>query len=889
MTDWTNDMRMLRQVTLEARMADQGHARTMDEIKEATETGHAERTAGGDMLLRQWIVAATAAVHRWRSREPILAADLKVSVEELRAAKRKPGKTPDYLAWLDGMGSDRVAFLTLRAAVQAAGALDENGQGEGRHDALTSLANALERAAWDVWIAKSEDRRNLVFDIGKRAVRGSWNAKGYRLNRDRALAQLPEKWIAWPPKGRMSLAVELMDLVETHLGIVSSTVEWRKGQSIKVYHPTPALADALRARNTAVALLFPAMTHFAHPPKPWEACTVGAFWTDKVKGVKLIRTRRAEHMKRMDARIAEGTAKPFLTAINACQNTAWRINAELLGHVKRAVAANAEIAGIPPMDRLPIPSPPFEDFKTAEKEQVSTFLRAKSAAIRAESAAFPRRLAVQTVLNQAAELMEDEVRRDAFWFAWSCDYRGRMLPIQTGLQPQGSKLAKALLEFADGKPIDTDEAEYWLAVHVANEFGQDKLNLDERAAWTMTNDAMLRRVANDPFGRETLPMWSTIGAVAKLEPWMALRAAIEWSNLRKACGENRVFVSHLPINIDGTCNGLQHLAAMTRDHIVAERVNLSGQSRGDVYALVADATMTTLRHMVSNGTWPNGDPLDEDVDKNEAKRQWSEALVAFGITRSDAKKAVMTIPYGAGMQKCLKDIEDGFVEQITRKVNPKVSPWGEHIEDGKGLRAWGAMILYANVTDKIGASMNVMHWLEMASRPFSEKPWPMPLQWPTPSGFLVHQEITEALNPNAAASLVRIGGTKRSRKADFLRLRIEIPGTIDMRDQQQKIAPNFIHSYDAAHLCLTVEACVEAGVSSFALIHDSFGTHAADVQRLWETTQECFQRIYRLDVLMDQKDRWDAALEAVGKDPTPLCPFYGAWDPEAPMNPHFFS
>jgi DNA-directed RNA polymerase len=37
------------------------------------------------------------------------------------------------------------------------------------------------------------------------------------------------------------------------------------------------------------------------------------------------------------------------------------------------------------------------------------------------------------------------------------------------------------------------------------------------------------------------------------------------------------------------------------------------------------------------------------------------------------------------------------------------------------------------------------------------------------------------------------------------------------------IAPNFVHSHDAAHLLLTVAACCKEGITDIATVHDSFG------------------------------------------------------------------
>ena len=61
------------------------------------------------------------------------------------------------------------------------------------------------------------------------------------------------------------------------------------------------------------------------------------------------------------------------------------------------------------------------------------------------------------------------------------------------------------------------------------------------------------------------------------EPWQTLAACIELTEaLELDTPEN--FVSHLPIYQDGSCNGLQHYAALGRDVIGALQVSNNSYS-----------------------------------------------------------------------------------------------------------------------------------------------------------------------------------------------------------------------------------------------------------------------------------------------------------------------
>ena len=72
--------------------------------------------------------------------------------------------------------------------------------------------------------------------------------------------------------------------------------------------------------------------------------------------------------------------------------------------------------------------------------------------------------------------------------------------------------------------------------------------------------------------------------------------------------------------------------------------------------------------------------------------------------------------------------------------------------------------------------------------------------------------------------------------------------------QRLGAAPNFVHSMDACHLMMTLIKARELGISSFACIHDDFGTHAEDTDKLHNAIRWAFFSLYSdNDVLADFK------------------------------------
>src|SRR5690606_2015988 len=115
------------------------------------------------------------------------------------------------------------------------------------------------------------------------------------------------------------------------------------------------------------------------------------------------------------------------------------------------------------------------------------------------------------------------------------------------------------------------------------------------------------------------------------------------------------------------------------------------------------------------------------------------------------------------------------------------------------------------------AARAAMDWLKEASKVASSAG--MPVTWTTPAGFPVLQEYREETGVRVTA---HIGG----RQCNLI---VNIAGTkLDRRRQTLGISPNFVHSCDASHMMLTTCLAAANGITSFAMIHDSYGTHAGN-------------------------------------------------------------
>lgn len=219
------------------------------------------------------------------------------------------------------------------------------------------------------------------------------------------------------------------------------------------------------------------------------------------------------------------------------------------------------------------------------------------------------------------------------------DFRGRVYPIPPHLNHLGSDLARSLLVFAEGRPLGIYGLA-WLKLHVINLTGLKKRDsIAERMAYA-------EKVFDDILDSADRPLDGRRWWAQSDEPWQTLACCVEIAKAVRS-GNPETFKSHFPVHQDGSCNGLQHYAALGRDSAGAYSVNLTPSSvPQDVYSAVV--------------------VLVEEQRQKDALKGLEVAKVLEGfVKRKVIKQTIMTTVYGvtkfgARLQiaKQLKDVED---------------------------------------------------------------------------------------------------------------------------------------------------------------------------------------------------------------------------------------
>ena len=622
-----------------------------------------------------------------------------------------------------------------------------------------------------------------------------------------SMGKVDLSWEPWPKTDKIHLGQLCIELMIQATGYVEIIQIAKKVNDTGYYVvPTQAAVDWLEGEHQRCALLSPMYLPMLVTPQDWTTPTDGGYVGVLANTLRLVKTHNPKYLEEL----SHIDMPQVYQAVNHIQQTAWRINASVLAVAQALWDADHQLAGLParednPPRHCPLPKdlPP----KAMTSEQLAVFQAWKREAAQVYDDNITnrsKRLLYQKVLYVTNKfVVEPEL-----YFPHIVDFRGRVYPMANFLNPQGNDFAKGLLTFAHGKPLGNETAARWLAIHGANVYGKDKLDFDGRVAIIQAFTPTIQAIAQDPF---THIEWTE----AK-KPWQFLAFCFEWSAYQV---EGDSFISHLPVALDGTCNGLQHFSAMLRDEIGGAAVNLiPSNTPQDIYQRVADVVIKKLK-----------------AEESELAQQW----LSFGISRDITKRPVMILPYGGTRLSCRAYIEEHMRKRIHEgHPNPFAMKEDDHLFQA-------SQFLSGLVWDAIGevviAAREVMGWLRKASRLVSDEG--LPIQWMSPSGFPVQQAYYD----------VKTRRIKTQLNGNVIRkiyLRMNEPlDTLNKNEQANGISPNFIHSMDAGVLHLYVNKAKQLGINAFSLVHDSYGTLAADTALSAACIREVFVEVYRDDVL----------------------------------------
>lgn len=231
-----------------------------------------------------------------------------------------------------------------------------------------------------------------------------------------------------------------------------------------------------------------------------------------------------------------------------------------------------------------------------------------------------------------------------FFIPTNLDFRGRLYCVSQYLNYQSTELAKSLLLFSKGEKLyKSDKASInYLKAYGTNCYGNKlyKMSWKNRCEWVDKN------LDNINFKNGKL--------IKKAEKKLLFTAfCFEYTKFLDCLNSTSdYFETHLPIQLDATCNGYQHLSLLSLDHDLAKELNLTKSSWTDKPIDFYDYTAVKLINYFK-------DRLKDSNLKEEEMEAYTR-FSYFTIARKIVKKCIMTIPYYVSFNTIVDYLKENF-------------------------------------------------------------------------------------------------------------------------------------------------------------------------------------------------------------------------------------
>ncbi|KAL2089920.1 hypothetical protein ACEWY4_014608 [Coilia grayii] len=489
---------------------------------------------------------------------------------------------------------------------------------------------------------------------------------------------------------------------------------FRGNRQIGFIKPHPILTqlklDAMETSLTFDSYMIPMLC----PPVPWTSPKFGAYL---LTPTKLMRSPdgAVQHQLMLE-KCHERELHAVLDSLNQLGNCAWRINQPLLDTVVAIFNDKGD-------EKLDVPPPVSEAPEVPRfRDRGEAYNSAEKAALKREALRAKKRFAEMHSLRMDALYklsIAHYLRQQVFWFPHNMDFRGRTYPCPPYFNHLGSDVTRAILVFAEGKPLGPHGLD-WLKIHLVNLTGLKKRSsLDGRLAYANS-------IMDDILDSADHPLTGKKWWMNADEPWQTLACCMEIANATRS-PDPAQFVSHFPVHQDGSCNGLQHYAALGRDVIGATSVNLMPcDEPQDVYSGVAQQV--------------------EEFRARDAQNGLKIAQVLEGyISRKVVKQTVMTVVYGVTryggrlqIEKRLKEIDDFPEEYI-----------------------WEASLylvqqVFSGLKEMFTGTREIQDWLTESARLIAKSG--STVEWVTPLGLPIVQPYHRIRTQTASAAASGRGG-----------------------------------------------------------------------------------------------------------------------------------
>jgi len=442
-------------------------------------------------------------------------------------------------------------------------------------------------------------------------------------------------------------------------------------------------------------------------------------------------------------------------------------------------------------------------------------------------------------------------KKRTLYFPIRLDNRGRIYCEASYLNYQSTDLAKSLLLFDRPGIIKRNDEKgiNYMKVYGANCYGNgiDKQTFKKRIEWV---DKNTEEILNYRKG-------NILSKCKNKELFLAF--CMEYERYINFISDETLkeFKTYLPIQLDATCNGFQHLALLSNENKLFEELNLTKRTNKDGTEDDDDIPGDLYSYMIIK--------LKEVFecylnDPNTMIEIWKSIvrLKNFLWNRDIIKKVIMTLPYNTKKRTIAKYIKEKLTE-IDSTVKYKTVK-GKQVSvklawyvlgDNPNSISYDDLMLLSNLIEEIITKeftkiSKLIQYLKNVATICSVLN--IPISWNLPYGLEINQSYLKKETKRIPVS---------SFSTSTINLSKAVKGMMNLHKQTTALMPNLIHSLDATSMTLLYnEFCeIYSENTNLFTIHDCFATTSERIENLMTILRSVYTKLYSKEPYLRDFDK----------------------------------
>lgn len=378
-------------------------------------------TAAGMTILKQIVQPFADAINAWTD-------------EALTGATGRRSTAALLVREFDD--TDAIAYIFAKSVINAVPMLQNKAGTASRTGVVLTSTNAIHDELRLRWFNKNHNLifRRIMKDCDTRNLVRQRRKELYK----KEFTRRQIEWVAdnWHTKNRVHLGMRLLEIFKEVTGMIKfSEVRMSNGKRRAIVEATPEMIEMLKDRLERCEHMFPIFYPMVVKPNPWtnDMLVGSSYLTNNVQPYKLIKRAKMNYLRELENTDISVT----LNAVNALQETPWRVNTEMLEALRWVYDNSLQVDKLPPADDLPLPPmPPKIDDDKVRKQNA-----AACAHVHNQNRKFvSKRLALLQVMQLADKFKDFE----ELFFPHDLCSRGRAYPKPHFLNPQGPAYVRSL-------------------------------------------------------------------------------------------------------------------------------------------------------------------------------------------------------------------------------------------------------------------------------------------------------------------------------------------------------------------------------------------------------------------------------------------------------------